>query len=335
MVWPRTRAAPVDEPVAGHDRRGDGDAPASCCSRIAAERTVLVIEHDMEFVRQIAAHGHRAAPGHGAVRGPGGAGAAATRGCSRSTSDSAAAETRWTRGGERRRRCWPSSGSTPATAARRSSGRVDLSVAAGRRWSASWAATAWARPRCSRPSWACCPPAAGRVSSTARTSRAGRPTARARAGIGYVPQGREIFPHLTVEENLRMVAARLRPRRGDARRGPGALPALAAAARPQGRRALRRQQQQLAIGRALLTAAEAADARRADRGHPALDRDRDRGGDPAHPDRAGLAVLLVEQYLDFAERLADAYVIMAKGAVVAGGPTAELRLETVRHHLAV
>jgi urea transport system ATP-binding protein len=49
----------------------------------------------------------------------------------------------------------------------------------------------------------------------------------------------------------------------------------------------------------------------------------------------GLAVLLVEQYLDFAERLADAYVIMAKGAVVASGPTAQLRLETVRHHLAV
>ena len=45
--------------------------------------------------------------------------------------------------------------------------------------------------------------------------------------------------------------------------------------------------------------------------------------------------LTVEQYLDFAERLADAYVIMAKGAVVAGGPTAQLRLETVRHHLAV
>jgi urea transport system ATP-binding protein len=49
----------------------------------------------------------------------------------------------------------------------------------------------------------------------------------------------------------------------------------------------------------------------------------------------GLAVLLVEQYLDFVERLADAYVIMAKGAVVAGGPTAQLRPETVRHHLAV
>jgi urea transport system ATP-binding protein len=49
----------------------------------------------------------------------------------------------------------------------------------------------------------------------------------------------------------------------------------------------------------------------------------------------GLAVLLVEQYLDFAERLADAYVIMAKGAVVAAGPTRELRPELVKQHLAV
>jgi len=49
----------------------------------------------------------------------------------------------------------------------------------------------------------------------------------------------------------------------------------------------------------------------------------------------GLAVLLVEQYLDFAERVADAYVIMAKGAVVAAGATSELRLDTVKRHLAV
>ena len=49
----------------------------------------------------------------------------------------------------------------------------------------------------------------------------------------------------------------------------------------------------------------------------------------------GLAVLLVEQYLDFAERLADKYVIMAKGAVVASGSTGDLRVEMVRQHLAV
>jgi len=49
----------------------------------------------------------------------------------------------------------------------------------------------------------------------------------------------------------------------------------------------------------------------------------------------GLAVLLVEQYLDFAERLADKYVIMAKGAVVAAGATGDLRVEMVRQHLAV
>ena len=49
----------------------------------------------------------------------------------------------------------------------------------------------------------------------------------------------------------------------------------------------------------------------------------------------GMAVLLVEQYLDFAERLADSYVIMSKGAVVASGITSDLRPEMVRQHLAV
>jgi urea transport system ATP-binding protein len=49
----------------------------------------------------------------------------------------------------------------------------------------------------------------------------------------------------------------------------------------------------------------------------------------------GVAVLLVEQYLDFAQRLADAYVVMAKGAVVAQGDTQELRAETLRRHRAV
>jgi urea transport system ATP-binding protein len=52
-------------------------------------------------------------------------------------------------------------------------------------------------------------------------------------------------------------------------------------------------------------------------------------------DELGMAVLLVEQYLDFAERLADSYVIMSKGAVVASGITSELRPEMVRQHLAV
>jgi len=49
----------------------------------------------------------------------------------------------------------------------------------------------------------------------------------------------------------------------------------------------------------------------------------------------GLAVLLVEQYLDFAARLADSYVILAKGAVVAAGATQHLRLEMVKQHLTV
>jgi urea transport system ATP-binding protein len=157
---------------------------------------------------------------------------------------------------------------------------------------------------------------------------------RARAGIGYVPQGREIFPHLSVEENLRMSLL-----------GCGRAHDLddALALFPTLRRLLGRkggvlsggEQQMLAIGRALLTRPKLLMLDEPTEGiQPSIVLEieeairRIRG-------ELGLAVLLVEQYLDFAERLADAYVIMAKGTVVAGGPTAQLHLETVRHHLAV
>ena len=157
---------------------------------------------------------------------------------------------------------------------------------------------------------------------------------RARAGIGYVPQGREIFPHLTVAENLRMSLL-----------GCGRATALDDALDlfPKLRELLSRkggvlsggEQQMLAIGRALLTRPKVLMLDEPTEGiqpsiileiEDALRRIRT---------ELGLAVLLVEQYLDFAERLADAYVIMAKGAVVASGATRDLRLETVKHHLTV
>ena len=157
---------------------------------------------------------------------------------------------------------------------------------------------------------------------------------RARAGIGYVPQGREIFPHLTVAENLRMSLL-----------GCGRASALDDALDlfPQLRELLSRkggvlsggEQQMLAIGRALLTRPKVLMLDEPTEGiqpsiileiEDALRRIRT---------ELGLAVLLVEQYLDFAERLADAYVIMAKGAVVAAGATRDLRPETVKRYLAV
>ena len=160
------------------------------------------------------------------------------------------------------------------------------------------------------------------------------PYERAHAGIGYVPQGREIFPHLTVEENLRMSLLGC----GRARDLDEALALFPTLKRLLGRKGgvlSGGEQQMLAIGRALLTKPKVLMFDEPTEGiQPSIVLEIE---DAIRRIRTelGLAVLLVEQYLDFAERLADAYVIMAKGAVVAGGPTAQLRLETVRHHLAV
>ena len=157
---------------------------------------------------------------------------------------------------------------------------------------------------------------------------------RARAGIGYVPQGREIFPHLTVEENLRVSLLGC----GRARDLDEALALFPALTRLLGRKGgvlSGGEQQMLAIGRALLTKPKLLMFDEPTEGiQPSIVVEIEEAIRRIRTE-LGLAVLLVEQYLDFAERLADAYVIMAKGAVVAGGPTAQLRLETVRHHLAV
>ena len=160
------------------------------------------------------------------------------------------------------------------------------------------------------------------------------PDRRARAGVGYVPQGREIFPHLTVEENLRMSLLGC----GRARDLEDALALFPALQRLLGRKGgvlSGGEQQMLAIGRALLTRPKLLMLDEPTEGiQPSIVEEIEEAIRRIRTEM-GLAVLLVEQYLDFAERLADAYVIMAKGAVVAGGPIAQLHRETVRHHLAV
>jgi urea transport system ATP-binding protein len=157
---------------------------------------------------------------------------------------------------------------------------------------------------------------------------------RVRAGIGYVPQGREFFPHLTVVDIVRMALLGC----GRADRIDDALdlfPALGALLGRKGGVLSGGEQQQLAIGRALLTRPKVLMLDEPTEGiQPNIVMEIE-ASIRRIATELGLAVLLVEQYLDFAERLADAYVIMAKGAVVAAGVTSELRLETVKHHLSL
>jgi urea transport system ATP-binding protein len=178
------------------------------------------------------------------------------------------------------------------------------------------------------------PTRAGRIVLDGADITRWSPDRRARAGVGYVPQGREIFPHLTVGENLRMATL------GCGR--PGSLDA-ALEVFPQLRSLLDRkggvlsggEQQMLAIGRALLTGPRLLVLDEPTEGiQPSIILEIEKA---IHRIRTemGVAVLLVEQYLDFARRLADTYVVMAKGMVVARGDPRELRADTLRHHLAV
>lgn len=165
----------------------------------------------------------------------------------------------------------------------------------------------------------------------------GRPAElRARLGIGYVPQGREIFPQLTVEENLRIG---LTARRDKVRTIPpqvfALFPVLKQMAGRRGGDLSGGQQQQLAIGRALVTNPKLL----------ILDEPTE-GIQPNIVHEIGdiilrlnreekLTVLLVEQKLPFARRLADSFAIMEKGAMVASGPITDLTDEVVRRHLSV
>ncbi|HXL74809.1 MAG TPA: urea ABC transporter ATP-binding subunit UrtE [Burkholderiales bacterium] len=156
-----------------------------------------------------------------------------------------------------------------------------------------------------------------------------RPYERARAGLGYVPQGREIFPRLSVEENLLMGAKRI----------PAAIfdmfPVLKAMLARRGGDLSGGQQQQLAIGRALALAPRLLILDEPTEGiQPSIIKDIERAirtlaaaGD--------MAILLVEQYYDFARSLADQYLVMERGEIVARGRGADMERDGVKRLLAV
>jgi urea transport system ATP-binding protein len=190
--------------------------------------------------------------------------------------------------------------------------------------------------------------------------------ARARAGIGYVPQGRDIFPHLTIEENLH-VGLVVHNRRGAEAKAAlervyDLFPVLKDMLKRKGGVLSGGQQQQLAIGRALLTNPKLLILDEPTEGiQPSII---DQIGDtlkklkaPAAPPdtfteaaRAvdeikhavqklrqshALAILLVEQYVDFCREVADRFYAMDRGTVTVSGPIASLTDEVVKEHLQV
>ena len=179
------------------------------------------------------------------------------------------------------------------------------------------------------------PSRTGEISFGEKALTHAKPYERVRAGIGYVPQGREIFPRLSVEENLRMGLA-TRPRGA---RVPERIfemfPVLRQMLRRRGGDLSGGQQQQLAIGRALAMGPKLLILDEPTEGiQPSIIKDIERAI-RALAATGDMAILLVEQYYDFARSLADQYLVMERGEIVARGAGADMDRDGVKQLLAV
>ncbi|KWF29298.1 urea ABC transporter ATP-binding subunit UrtE [Burkholderia pseudomultivorans] len=161
------------------------------------------------------------------------------------------------------------------------------------------------------------------------------PYARVAAGLAYVPQGRDIFPRLTVEENLLVGAA--------SRSAPSRVPDRIYALFPvlkdmrmrRGGDLSGGQQQQLAIGRALMSEPQLLILDEPTEGiQPSIIQDIGRTLRQL-VDESKMTVLLVEQYYEFAQSIADRYWVMSRGEIVAGGDARDMEASGVRELIAV
>lgn len=161
------------------------------------------------------------------------------------------------------------------------------------------------------------------------------PWDRVAAGFGYVPQGREIFPRLTVEENLLVGAAKFSRRIEIPAYIYELFPILAEMKSRRGGDLSGGQQQQLAIARALMSNPELLILDEPTEGiQPSIIQDIGRNLRKLVDER-GITVLLVEQYYDFAKKFSDEYLVMRRGEIVAQGLSQDMDKNGVQEMISV